>query len=193
MKLNRDLLFREYVINHRSDREIAAMLGVDRTTVVQARKQYGIPTRRSTGKIGEQLLVKELRKRGFSVRNMNEISGTFPFDLLVDHFIRIEVKSSRVFRDMCGDKFTFTLSEKPQCPNVESRFRIRLRCGRTRKLFRKTCDFLVLVGISRDYGNQFFIIPSEDIPDEQTTISLPADPSANTKYAKYRNRWDLLK
>lgn len=186
--LNEPILRRLYEDLGRTDSEIAEFFGADRTTIVNHRKRYGIKARKSTGEIGEEMVMKELRSRGFSVKNMNKVDKLHPFDLLLNDAVRIEVKSSK----LKNDRFSFVFSEKPTNDNIESDTRIRLKSGRTRKLFRKTCDLMILVGIDDVKDCHFFILNPKDIPDQVGTIIVPYNPFSKSKYAKYRENWDLI-
>ena len=65
-------LRRLYCDLHKTDSEIAEFFKVDRTTIGHMRKVYNITTRKSIGEIGEEMVIKELKSRGYKVRNMNE-------------------------------------------------------------------------------------------------------------------------
>ena len=170
----------------KSDNEIASFLGLDRTTIVRARERFGIKTRLSVGRKGEMVALRKLEKLGFHALDMNKIDKLSDFDILVNDNLKIEVKSASEHRG----RFGFTLSEKPETGCVVSDNRIRLPNGRTRKLFSKTCDFLLLVGFPKDKDPLFWIIPSKDIPDDLQTLTTST--SKNGKYAQYFNRFDLL-
>jgi hypothetical protein len=187
---DRQLLYRKYVIEKKTDKEIASEFGVDRTYIVHARKYYNIPKRKSTGEIGESLAINELEKQGFSVMNMNNIVKTFPFDLLVNHYERLEIKSSTLGSIDNNARYTFCLSEKPENNNIESKYRIKLPNGRTRKLYRKTCDFLIFTCLSTE--PKYYIVPSNVIPDKQGVISIPEVHDESFKFHKYKNNWHLL-
>lgn len=184
--LTKPLLKRLYVDLEKSDNEIASFLGLNRTTVVRARERFGIKARLSVGRKGEIAALRELDKLGFRALDMNEIDKLSEFDILVNDNLKIEVKSASEHRG----RFCYVLSEKPEIGHVVSDKRIRLPSGRTRKLYSKTCDFLLLVGLSKDKAPSFWIIPSKDIPDDLQTLSVSI--SKRGKYAKYFNRFDLL-
>lgn len=183
-------LRRLYVDLRKTDSEIANFFGTDRTSIVHLRKRYRIHTRKTTGEIGEEMVEKELRSRGFSVENMNDTDKLHPFDLLVDDYLRIEVKTARLHKT---GYFYFALSDKYTNDNIESDHRIRLKNGRTRKLFRKTCEVIILVGIEDNGDCHFFILNSEDIPDEKQSSSAPLNPFSKSKQNNYRENWDLIK
>lgn len=134
---DKQLLYKKYVLEKKTDREIALEFGVDRTYVVHARKYYNIPKRKSTGELGETLTVNELEKQGFSIINMNNFAKTFPFDVLVNNYIRVEVKSSILGSIDHYPRYTFVLSEKPENNNVISDCRIKLSNGRTKSYIKK--------------------------------------------------------
>ena len=184
--LSKKLLNHLYEIRGFSDSEIANFIGVDRTSVVHARRRFDIPTRKSLGEIGEEYVKKKLERLGFRVKNLNSQDKTSLFDLLVDGRIRIEVKTSSDY----NGKFTFSLTNKEECRNIESRHRVILPNGRTRKLYRLTCDFIVCVGIK---GKQVypFIIPSNEISDTKQSISIT--PKKGNMYTEYFKLWEQIK
>lgn len=184
--LTKALLEKLYIDLEKSDNEIASFLGLDRTTIVRARERFGIKTRLSVGRKGEMIALRELDKLGFRVLDMNKIDRLSEFDILVNDFLRIEVKSASEHKG----RFYYVLAEKPEAGHVISDKRIRLSNGRTRKLYSKTCDFILLVGLSKDKSPSFWVIPSKDIPDDLQTLSVSI--SKRGKYAKYFNRFDLL-
>lgn len=173
----------------KTDAEIAEILNCHRTAIVHARKQYNIQTRKSIGTIGEEMAEKELRSRGYHVINMNEKDKTYPYDLLVNGTCRVEVKSSAVHKD---GSFYFSLTDKPECQKKESDTCIRLKNNRTRKMYRKTCDVMVLVGIEENGDCHFFILYPSEIPDDLQGIRTPLNPFADSKYNLCRERWDLF-
>lgn len=184
--LTKSLLKRLYVDLEKSDNEIASFLGLDRTTIVRARERFGIKTRLSVGRKGEMVALRKLEKLGFHALDMNKIDKLSEFDILVNDNLRIEVKSACEYKG----RFYYVLSEKPEAGHVVSDKRIRLSNGRTRKLYSKTCDFLLLVGFPKDKEPLFWIIPSKDIPDDLQALSIST--SKKGKYAQYFNRFDLL-
>lgn len=187
--LNEFILSRLYVDLGKTDAEIAEFFNIDRTTVVKTRNSLGIKSRKSTGEIGEELVLKELRSRGYKVEDMNEKDKLHPYDILLDNEIKIEVKSSKMTDNK---RFNFCLCEKPSNQNIESESRIRLQSGRTKKLFRKTCDIMIFVGIEPEGDCHFFLIKPEEIPDKTSNINIALNPYSNGKYSKFRENWDLL-
>ena len=184
--VDRTLLKRLYVDLKKSDNEIASLLGLNRRTIAQARKRFGIKTRLSVGRKGEVEALRKLERLGFHVLDMNNIDKLSEFDILVNDNLKIEVKSASEHKG----QFKYVLTEKSEVGCVVSDKRIRLPNGRTRKLYSKTCDFLLLVGFPKDKEPLFWIIPSKDIPDDLQTISISTPKKG--KYAQYLNRFDLL-
>ncbi|KOP81983.1 hypothetical protein AMS60_05490 [Bacillus sp. FJAT-21945] len=173
----------------KTDAEIAEFFGVDRTSIVHLRKRYGVNSRKTVGEIGEEMAMKELRSRGYDTENMNEKDKLHPFDLLVESYFRVEVKSSSLGDD---GYFNFVLTEKEANQNIESNHRIRLASGRTKKLFRKTCDLIVMVGIEPIGDCHFFLIPPGNLPDKLGMVRVPLSPFARSKYNIYREKWNEL-
>lgn len=184
--ITKDLLQHLYVSRGLSDREIANFIGVDRSHVSYLRRSFGISTRTSLGEIGEKYAKSKLEKLGFYVENMNEFDKNSPFDLRLDNRIRIEIKSTSCI----NGSFKFQLSEKIENENIVSENRIRLPNGRTKKIFRKTCDYLIFVCIHEKKAFSL-IIPSRDLSDTLQTLSFPI--SKDSKYKKYLNNWSQIK
>lgn len=182
------VLRRLYTDLGKSDSEIACFFGCDRTAIVRLRSRYNIRTRKSIGEIGEEMILKELRSRGYDVKDMNDKDKLYPYDLLVDSVVRVEVKSATLSNDSL---FRFTLTEKPENQNMESLKRIRLGNGRTRKVFSKTCDLIVFVGVEND-DCHFFLVKPKEINEKSHGIAAPLNPFSKSKYNKFRERWEVI-
>ncbi|MBS4200304.1 hypothetical protein KHA93_11745 [Bacillus sp. FJAT-49732] len=178
-----------YTDLRKTDRVIAEMYNLDRTTVVKKRNEFGIHARKTLGEIGEELVEKELRSRGYDVVNMNDHDKLSPFDLLVNEKLRIEVKTSSLHE---GNRFYFALSEKSGNKNIVSDTRVRLRTGRTRKLLEKTCDLVILVGLEDDGDAHFFIMSPNYIKDKKYGVYVPFNPFSKNKYNSFREKWDEI-
>lgn len=187
--LTEPALRRLYEDLRKTDLEIAEFFGIDRTSVVHLRKKYGVNSRKTIGEIGEEMVEKELRSRGFLVENMNKVDKLHPFDLLMDKDIRIEVKSSKLYDD---DYFVFGLTEKPGNNNVESEHRIKFGSGRTKKVFSKTCDLMIFVGIESNGDCHFFILKPTELNEKLHAVKVSLNPFSSSKYNKYREDWNLL-
>lgn len=176
----------QYTKLGKSDRQIGQELNVDRTTITHLRHKYGILARTSTGSTGELLLKKELENRQYAVEYLKEESRISQYGFKVNGAIRIQTLTA-VYKDKTA-YFTFTDKKEVQC--IESEIRIRLGNGRTRKLFRKTCDFLVFIALEKGEPH-FWILPSNAIPDHVQGISLNPY-SERGKYDIYKNAWNLI-
>ncbi len=186
--LNQKILDHLYTNMGWSDKDIGIFFGVDRTAVVHLRKKHCIKTRKSIGEIGEEFVIKQLEELGHQVLNLNSKDKTAPYDLLIDGHIRIDVKTSKEL----NNRYFFCLTEKEANGNKESENRIRLDNNRTKKLYRKTCDFLILIGMRE---NQFdsYIVPSGDLPDKLQGIAVLINAASKSKYNSYKEEWNLLK
>ena len=128
----KDIINRHYVKEGLTDTQIARLYNKTRSWCSHLRKSYGIKTRITTGQIGESLAMRELETLYDDVINMNEIDVFSPFDILLNNETRIDVKAANV----CDDGYyRFSLSEQATNGNIESETRIRLRNGRTRKVY----------------------------------------------------------
>lgn len=184
--MSEKLLSYLYTQSKKTDREIAEFFNIDRTYIVKARSEFGVNTRISTGDIGEQIAIKTLRSKGYRVKDMNLKNKLSPFDLLVNGKVRVEIKSAKFLSEL--KRYCFALSEQAKRNCVESSQRIILPTGRTKKLFSKTCDFIIFVCIGKD-EDVFYVLPSNILPDDMSALNIRVD---DVKYARFKNNWELL-
>lgn len=129
-------------------------------------KELGLPIKKSEtylGKTQEGIVCEMLISRGFEVERMPQ---NFPYDILVDNSVKIDVKASHRYHGKQGNFFTFNLEKKYA-----------------------TCDIYVLLTL--DENNNIintFIVPSKFVI-KNTQISIGEYAS---KYHKYRDRWDYI-
>lgn len=116
-----------------------------------------------TGKKYEKALMKNLEIQGWKVERM---AVRYPYDLLVNENIKIDVKASkRYYYD--GKNYFYTF-------NLEKR--------------NPTCDIYICYCINdEDLTEKILIIPSLFIHFTQLSIGR------KSKYDKYIDRWDFLK
>ena len=115
------------------------------------------------GKKQEQTAQEKLISKGYEVRRMPQ---NFPYDLLVNDCVKIDVKVSRLYRGPAGNFYTFNI-EKPFC----------------------TCDIYMLYILNDDNSEKdTLIIPSKFVPTN-TQISVG---EINSKYYRYSQRWDYI-
>lgn len=170
----------------KTDKEIAEFFKVHRTTVVLLRKRYGIERNLDGGRKAELMVAEKLRKQSYEVVDMNKEDSLSDFDLLVDGFIRIEVKSAELGETR---RYQFGISEPAINRNIESETRIRLSNGRTRKLYSKTCDFIVFV-CTDSASSKFYVMPSDEFPEYTSSFSISSD---DTNYDCYKGNWESIK
>lgn len=115
------------------------------------------------GKEQELAVLEDLASMGHYVCRMPQ---NFPYDLLVDGSVKIDVNASRLYKGDNGSFYSFNL-EKPFC----------------------TCDIYILRLLSPLDGSvTSLIVPSKDVP-QNTQISVGAKAS---KYYRYKNKWDYV-
>lgn len=129
-------------------------------------KELGLPIKKSDtyfGKSQEGIVCEMLISKGFEVERMPQ---NFPYDILVDNSVKIDVKASHLYHGKQGNFFTFNLEKKYA-----------------------TCDIYVLLTLD-DNNNiiNTFIVPSKFVI-KNTQISIGEYAS---KYHKYRDRWDYI-
>ena len=129
-------------------------------------RELGLPIKKSEtyfGKTQEGIVCEMLISRGFEVEKMPQ---NFPYDILVDNSIKIDVKASHLYHGKQGNFFTFNLEKKYA-----------------------TCDIYVLLTLDdNDNIINTFIVPSKFVI-KNTQISIGEYAS---KYHKYRDRWDYI-
>lgn len=114
------------------------------------------------GKSQESNAAEILISMGFSVRKMPQ---NFPYDLLVDDCVKVDVKASHLYHGPNGDFYTFNL-EKPYA----------------------TCDIYILFAIPESGEQLVFVVPSK-LVIAQNQISMGV---LKSKYHKFQGRWDYI-
>ncbi len=129
-------------------------------------KELGLQIKESEtgfGKGCEIMATEMLMAHGFNVRRMTQ---NFPYDLLVDDCVKIDVKASKIYRGKHGNFYSF---------NLEKQF--------------ATCDFYLLLAINDDGSiNRRMVVPSSNvIANNQISIG-----EQRSKYHKFTDRFDLI-
>lgn len=115
------------------------------------------------GKSYETMATELLQSLGFEVRRMSQ---NFPYDLLVDDCVKVDVKASRLYKGKLGNFYSFNL-EKPFA----------------------TCDFFLLFAIDDDNAiARKMVVPSSHVIST-TQISVGEHKS---KYYQFTDRFDLI-
>jgi hypothetical protein len=129
-------------------------------------KELGYSIKKSDtylGKTQEGLVCNTLLSMGFDVERMSQ---NFPYDILVDNCVKVDVKASRLYHGKNGNFFTFNLEKKYA-----------------------TCDIYILATLN-DEGDiiDSFIVPSKFVINN-SQISIG---EKSSKYMVFRNRWDYI-
>ncbi len=129
-------------------------------------KELGLPIKKSEtylGKIQETNACEMLIAKGFDVEKMPQ---NFPYDILVDNCVKIDVKASHLYRGKQGNFFTFNLEKKYA-----------------------TCDIYILLTLNdKEEITNTFIVPSKFVMNN-TQISIG---EYKSKYHKFKDRWDYI-
>jgi hypothetical protein len=128
--------------------------------------ELGLPIKNSEtyfGKRHEQIAQEQLISFGYEVRRMPQ---NFPYDLLVNDCVKVDVKASRLYRGVNGNFYTFGI-EKPYC----------------------TCDIYILYLVNDDQSiKDALIIPSKFVfANKQISVG-----EMNSKYYKYSQNWGYI-
>lgn len=115
------------------------------------------------GKTYEIQAAEMLKSYGFEVRRMSQ---NFPYDLLIDDCVKVDVKASKLYHGKNGNFYSF---------NLEKQF--------------ATCDFYILLTISDDGGiTKTMVVPSSEvIANNQISIG-----ESRSKYQKFTNCFGLI-
>lgn len=129
-------------------------------------EQLNLPIKDSEtyfGKTYEAKAAEMFQSRGLEVRRMAQ---NFPYDLLVEGCVKVDVKASRLFRGENGSFYTFNL-EKPFA----------------------TCDFFLLLLVDDDgtIARTLVVPSSQVIANNQISVG-----AKSSKYYKFTDRWDLV-
>lgn len=128
--------------------------------------ELGLPMKDSEtyfGKKHETIAEEQLNGKGFETRRMPQ---NFPYDILVDNCVKVDVKASHLYRGPTGSFYTFNL-EKPFC----------------------TCDIYFLFTLNEDNTiKELMIVPSKFVATN-TQISVGEKKS---KYFRFKDRWDYI-
>lgn len=116
------------------------------------------------GKSQERICAEQLKSLGYEVRQMPQ---NFPYDLLVNDCVKIDVKTARLYTGKLGNFYSFNL-EKPYC----------------------TCDIYLLYLLEDDCETikDIIVLPSKFVPTN-TQISIG---ECTSKYYKYSGKWDYI-
>lgn len=121
------------------------------------------------GKIGVQLVVLELLKRGIDAISMPYF---WPFDIITKLGLKLEVKYSNIGKRKGGtgyysESFTFRVS----------------------KTETYIVDYLILV-LNTKKGNLFYVIPMGEVTSR--TIAFNPFSQVKSRYEKYRDYWNPI-
>ena len=132
----------------------------------QLAREMGLPVKESEtffGKTHETLASETLVAQGYEVRKMSQ---NFPYDILVDDCVKIDVKSSRLYHGKTGNFYSF---------NLEKHY--------------ATCDFYILYALPDEGEERVMVVPSKDVI-AQNQISIG---EVKSKYYVYENAWELIR
>ncbi|MDY8021196.1 hypothetical protein [Paenibacillus polymyxa] len=184
--IDEETLTKLYKEDKLSDVEIARRYKVDRTWIVHLRKKWMIEKNNDSRQTAFPIIESMLLEKGWKVEftySSNEVS------ILLNGKIKIEIMTSTINQK---DKTAhFQLSTKESDGNIENEIRIRLPNGRTRKIFYKTCDYIIFF-VFDSPENHIWIFKSDDIPDTLQTLSL-FPYSIKSKYDNHKENWDIIK
>lgn len=127
---------------------------------------YGLSIKKSESLFGlkyEKLIRDMIIKMG---NDAELTSAKFPYDILVNKRVKIDVKAGRIYKSNGYSFYTFNLEKA-----------------------RQTCDIYIVVTLGEDDEvNKIYVIPSS-VMSGKTQLSIGIKAS---KYDKYVDRWDYI-
>lgn len=132
---------------------------------VSLAKELGLEIKDSEtafGKSYEAIAMEQLICKGFEVDKMPQ---NFPYDLLINNSVKIDVKVSKLYKGTSGNFYSFNL-EKPFT----------------------TCDIYILYLENTNMIKDILIIPSKFVA-RNTQISIGENSS---KYYRFSQKWDYI-
>jgi len=127
-------------------------------------KKLNLPVKNNdtlTGKLGERTATEILEKRGYEVLQMSQ---NYPFDLLVNQSVKIDVKYANLYHGDRGNFYSFALRKKYS-----------------------SCDIYLLISNNDANEKSIFILPAKDAVQLQISIG-----EHNSVYHKYLDRYDVI-
>lgn len=113
------------------------------------------------GKKYENIVAKKIESLGFEV---DEMAQNYPYDLLINKTIKVDVKSSHMYEGNDGNFYSFRMGKEYA-----------------------TCDVYILVAINKS-DEVYYIVPSASvIQNKQISIG-----QYSSMYERYKDRWDVL-
>ena len=114
------------------------------------------------GKTYEQITFEKLICMGYEAERMPQ---NFPYDILVENSLKIDVKVSCLYKGKSGNFYTFNL-EKPY----------------------STCDIYILYCKNDFKDDEVIILPSKYVSNN-TQISIG---ELKSKYYEFKNKWEYI-
>ena len=128
--------------------------------------ELGLPIKKSDtyfGKMQEYAVCEMLREQGFETERMPQ---NFPYDILVDNCVKVDVKASRLYKGKNGNFYAFNLEKKYA-----------------------TCDVYILLTLDNENNiTNTLIVPSVFVI-KNTQISVGEQQS---KYYQFKDKWDYI-
>lgn len=163
LKLDR-MPSRQEVIQYYNNSALAAKVGKESGGWYKWAKKLNLSIKKSETGLGKQYEKKAfetLSNKGFAVEQMSQ---NFPYDLLVNDCVKIDVKTSHIYKGVNGNFYTYNLEKS-----------------------RSTCDIYLLYAMGED-NDVVYIVPSVFVPkNTQNSIG-----ECNSKYHKFIDKWDYV-
>ena len=126
-------------------------------------EELGLKTKDSEtnfGKKQESFIKSILESMGYKVEQMAQ---NYPYDLLVNDNIRIDVKASRLYEGEAGSYYTFNLYKKYA-----------------------TCDIYICLCYTEETLNKVLVIPAHKLKITQLSVGK------TSIYDEYKDRYELI-
>lgn len=127
-------------------------------------KELGLPVQANDtlkGKISEKYAADLLSNHGYEALQMAQ---NYPYDLLVNHVVKVDVKYSNLYHGPQGNFYSYALRKKYP-----------------------TCDIYMLIANADNQQKLIYLLPSKDAIQLQIGIG-----EHKSIYDKYLNRYDII-
>lgn len=128
-------------------------------------KKLGLEIKKCESRLGEEYELycqKAIENLGFKCE---KTPVRYPYDLLVEDGVKVDVKCGKLYHGKQGDYYTFNLEKS-----------------------KPTCDLFVCFCVDNDVVQKFYVIPSF-VLSGKTQLSIG---KIGSKYTRYLLNWDCL-
>ncbi|MFV1457264.1 hypothetical protein [Bacillus mycoides] len=134
-----------------------------------------------------EYVVLELQKRGHHVENMWDTCEVPLFDILVDGELKLDVFGASSLSGSYA--FSIKTNRRGKFAKLDGAYKIHLKNGDIRKLYRLTCDVMMFVGECKG-SHQTWLVDSAVFSDTLKLVRFVK--SVKGKYKDNYEDWELI-